>query len=189
MIVEPVGIVTLAAGALCLVFGLRLACPLLILSTLLGSAAALILPAFGYANIQPAHLLLPFCVLAALRQPSAVNGIMRCMSYPRAGFWLLLAVLYGAVWAYVGPRLFWGQTSVFGLRSDTGGIVPLWPLEPGSGNLTQSMYFAADLVCFALVCAYAGGASGRRRLGAAVLAAATVNLIFAALDLATYLTD
>lgn len=187
MIVEPIGVVTLVAGLLCLIAGLPFATFALLISTLFGASAALILPAFGNANVQPAHLLLVFFVATALTRGIGPKALIRVALYPRPGFWLALTVLYGAVSAYYFPRLFWGMTEVFGLRTDSGGNVVLTPLAPTSGNITQTVYLFGDLACFLLLCAYASsGAAAKRVLGQAVLACGAANLCFAFLDLVTY---
>jgi hypothetical protein len=189
MIVEPIGVVTIVVGLLCLVLGLRFAAFALMFSTLFGASAALILPAFGNANIQPAHLLLAFSVVTAFARKDVLKNLLTTARYPKPGFWLSLAVLYGIVSAYYFPRLFSGLTYVFGLRTDSNGSVVLAPLAPSSGNVTQTLYFLGDLVCFLTFSAYAAGATGKRVLGQALLFCAAANLVFAALDVATYSTN
>jgi hypothetical protein len=186
MIIEPIGIAALLIGPLCIVLGLRFAAAVLIISTLFGASAAIILPAVGNANIQPAHLMLGFFALSAATKRSFGREAAAALTYPRPGFWLALTVLYGIVSAYYFPRLFLGATYVFGLRGETGGSVTLSPLGPSSGNVTQTVYFISDLVCFIICYVYAASHSGKRALGTAILLCGVINLLFAILDVATY---
>jgi hypothetical protein len=55
MSIEPIGLLTVIAGLLCLLLGHRSAFAILVVATLFGAAAAILV---GPANIQPAHLLL-----------------------------------------------------------------------------------------------------------------------------------
>lgn len=189
MHVEPIGIATLVAGLLSLAFGLRFATWVFAFATLLGASAALILPAFGNANIQPAHLLLAFLVAAFATRRAVFRRMLGATQFPKPGFWLAMMVLFAIVSAYYFPRVFSGMTEVFGLRTDSTGRVVLTPLAPSSGNLTQSVYLIGDLICFIAMYAYARGANGKRIIAQAILICAVANLAFAALDLAASATN
>ena len=63
MSIEPIGLLTIVAGLLCLLLGFRAAFAVLVVSTLFGAAAAVLI---GPANIQPAHLLLGFVAATML---------------------------------------------------------------------------------------------------------------------------
>jgi hypothetical protein len=156
-------------------------------STLLSSAAALLLPSLGYANIQPAHLLLGFLALATVASHASLSRAGDAMAFSSAGFWLLLTALYASLSAYFLPRIFAGATYVFAVaRTEIGPGIISQPLAPVSGNITQSIYFIGDLVCFLVFYVYA---SRPRELTATVNAAllcAAVNLVFAAIDLGSY---
>jgi hypothetical protein len=188
MHVEPIGIATLVAGLLCLAFGLRFATSVFACATLLGASAALTLPAFGNANIQPAHLLLAFLVATFAIRRTLFRRMLGGIRFPRPGFWLAMTVLFAIVSAYYFPRVFAGVTEVFGLHTDNGGHVVLTPLAPTSGNVTQSVYLIGDLICFITMYAYARGANGKRIITQAILICAVANLAFAAVDLATSAT-
>ena len=188
MIVEPIGVAAIIAGFLSLIAGLPFATFALLLSTLFGSSAALMLPVLGNANVQPAHLLLGFFVITALSRGIGTKAMLAAARFPRPGFWLALTVIYGVISAFYFPRLFAGVTEVFGLRTDNIGNVVLSPLAPTSGNVTQTVYFIGDLACFLTLSAYASGRDGKRVVGRALLACGVANLCFAFLDLATYAT-
>ncbi len=115
---------------------------------LFGAAAAIALPALGGATITPAVMFLPFLLARALGE-RGLGGCLRQVSFPDAGFWLLLLVVWGAISAYFLPRMFAGQLQVFTIDRDamhSGALLRLSPLYPVSGNLTQSGY-ALGAVC------------------------------------------
>ncbi len=115
---------------------------------LFGAAAAIALPALGGATITPAVLFLPFLLACALAE-RGLGGCLRQVSFPNAGFWLLLLVVWGALSAYFLPRMFAGQVQVLAIDRDamrSGAPLRLSPLYPVSGNLTQSGY-ALGAVC------------------------------------------
>jgi hypothetical protein len=155
-------------------------------STLLGSAAAFVLDALGGTNISPAHLLLGFLTLKLLSDKRISAAAMQAISFGRPGFWLLVTVIYSIIGAYSLPRLLAGQTLTFAVRAENPFSAPL---APAMSNLTQSIYFTADFVCFVILSGYASTIGGRRVLGKAALACAVLNLIFGALDVITYFTN
>src|SRR3981081_3506357 len=83
-------------GLLVWVVGPDLSILVFFVSTLLGAAAAVTVTALGDANIQPAHLMLGFVTIAALANRDLSGAAARALSFPRAGFWLLLTVPYPA---------------------------------------------------------------------------------------------
>jgi hypothetical protein len=186
MTVELIGIVTLALGLFSLYRPASFIVQLFLSSTLLGSSAAFILEAVGGTNISPAHLLLGFLAYRLLSIENIYRTATRSVTPGSPGFWLLLTVIYSVVSAYFMPRFFAGQTFTFAVRNQDGFSMPL---APTMSNLTQSIYFVGDLVCFILLCGYAGTLSGRRVLGGAAIWCAALNLVFATLDLATYFTN
>jgi hypothetical protein len=187
MTVELIGIITLALGLLGLFRPEPFMVQLFLSSTLLGSSAAIILVGLGGTNISPGHLLLGFLAYRLLSTHRVYRAAVNSMTLGTPGFWMLLTAVYGAVSAYFMPRLFAGQTFTFAVRNIEGGYST--SLAPAMSNLTQSIYFGGDLACFVLLYAYAGTISGRRVLGGAVVWCAALNLVFAALDLATYFTN
>ena len=155
-------------------------------STLLGSAAALVLDSLGGTNISPSHLQLGFLTCKLVHDERVARGIAREVSVGRPGFWLLLTVVYSIIGAFYLPRLLAGQTMTYAVRAQGAFVIPL---APAMSNLTQSIYFTADFVCFIVLSGYASTTDGRKVLGGAALACATLNLVFAALDLMTYFTN
>src|SRR5262245_60025530 len=150
MLLEPIGAVVLIVGLICLLRSDAMGIFALIASTLLGSASALFLTVFGNANIQPAHLLLGLLGVDLVLRSSSRSAVLETLAFPRAGFWLLLTVTYGAIITIVTPRLFEGATFVFNLAQvgTDGASIVLNPLGPVSSNFTQVIYLVGGLICF-----------------------------------------
>ena len=188
MNVEPIGLVTAAVGILALFRGVDFAILCFLPMALLGSAAAVLLG--GAGTIQPAHLMLGFVALAVYARPERLAVPLRSATFPREGFWLLLAVVYGIAGAYLLPRLFAGATGVNAIGStDYGPSLLLVPLGPTSGNITQSVYFVADAICFFTILTVGSTPRGFATVTKAALAYCVADVAFAALDIATSSTD
>jgi hypothetical protein len=188
MSIEPIGLIVFGAGLLILWLGPSFGILVLAATCILGAAAAVQLPALGGASVQPGLVVLAFFTFAVFRFQRLRSAGLASLAFPRTGFWLVAAVGYGVITAIFLPRIFGGMTNVFSLaRNDEGvGIVTL-SLAPRASNATQSLYLVADLVCFAAVAGIAK--IGRARsIARAILFAAGLNLAFAFLDLATYVT-
>lgn len=187
MEIEAIGAVAIAVGLIGWMVGQSFAIYVFFASTLLSSAAALLLPSLGYANIQPAHLLLGFFALTVAVSRASLGRVVDAMAFPNAGFWLLLTAVYATLSAYFLPRIFAGATYVFAVaRTEIGPGIIAQPLSPVSGNITQSIYFIGDLVCFLVFCVCASKPRGFAAIVDATLVCAAANLCFAAIDLGSY---
>jgi hypothetical protein len=188
MDIEPIGLITIAIGFLVLLTHPNVSLYVFWCWTLLGSAAAINLPALGGASIPPAHLLLAFMAARTiwdLSQSKHANHFSSSAAVPL----LIITVAYGLVVTIFMPRLLLGDTDVFAIaRSGQSGRITLVPLAPVSGNFTQSVYFFADLICFLVFCFYANGIAAMRSFALAGITCAIANLAFAAIDLITYNT-
>jgi hypothetical protein len=187
MDVEPIGIATLVVALLCWANGPAFSIYALLTATLLGSSAAIILTFLNQANVQPAHLLLGFISADLVRR----RTLMPSLSTHPAGFWLMITVGYGVLASLILPRLFAGTTDVFVLRSSDIGLsgqISKVPLGPVTANITQSIYFVGDLVGFLIFASFVRNPRGLTIVAKAVVFCACVNILFAALDLATYWT-
>ncbi|MGO7163044.1 hypothetical protein ACCS78_27635, partial [Rhizobium johnstonii] len=190
MSIEPIGFIVLLLGLLSMVNGARFAITTLCLSTLLGAAAALQLPALGGSSIHPSHLLVLFLVVAALLRPAQTQATLASMAYPGPGFWFAAYILFSVASSFFLPRIFAGATLVYSSARDTTGMMSTVaaPLSPGSSNLSQSVYLLGDLACFAVV-------SGLARLGYArfialqLIVASIACFTLALIDIGTFLTD
>jgi hypothetical protein len=188
MTVELIGAIALVFGLIGLILEPTFIVYIFLASTLLGSAGAIILTAVGGTTIQPAHLLLGFLTLRLARSRDIRDGAFRAIVIGRPGFWLLVTMVYSTISAYLFPRLFAGQTMAFAVRAQ-GFENYLAPLAPATSNLTQSIYFVGNFVCFIVLCGFASSHSGRKELARAALACVILNLVFVVLDVTTYLTN
>lgn len=190
MSLEPLGAATFLVGLACLLLGQQVSIFALLIASLLGASAAAFITAMNNANIQPAHFLLAFLTVELLFRGSLLRAGLESLAVSRAGFWLLVTVVYSIVTAVLMPRLFAGATYVFNIaQQGSGGAgIVLVPLGPVSANITQTIYFAGDFICFVIFYAYSSTRKGLETVGKAMLVCAFVNLAFATLDLATYFT-
>ena len=181
-----IGLITVLVGFWALASGPRGLVTALILATLLGSAAALLV---GSASIQPAHVLLGFVALGVVTRRREYMEIVRTLSFPQPGFWLACAVAYGIVCGMYLPKILQGTSQIIPVGStgfeDTGSAVPLGPT---SGNFTQAIYLVADLACFLMVRAIASRTAGLVTIASALTIFAIANIGFAFIDLATFQT-
>lgn len=184
--IEPIGLITVLAGLLALTRGYQTTVALLILFTLLGAAAAILV---GAVNIQPAHLLLGFAILSLASRPKDTSLALRSIFPDQPGFWLFCFTLYGVITAIFLPRIFAGMTDIIPLGSseyaDTGSTVPLGPV---SSNVTQSVYMVAGLLCYCMVASLGAQKKGFHIITTTMLMVCALNVVFAFLDLATYVT-
>jgi hypothetical protein len=185
MTLEVIGVITLVVGLLSIISGLPFVINMFFCSMLFGSAAAFILTSLGGTSILPPYVLLGFLAIKLLSTKDCVKRVREGLAFGRPGFWLALMLLDCTISAFFMPRLFEGQILVFPVRAM--GYVER--LAPATANLTQSIYLFGDFVCFVLLCAYAATPGSIRIFGSAVLLCVTLNLIFAVIDWATYLTN
>jgi hypothetical protein len=186
MSIEPIGLLTLIVGIICLQIGFRAMAATIVVAPLFGAAAAVLI---GTANIQPAHLLLAFGAATTFTRRRETALAIRATRFPEPGFWLMCLVIYGVLSAFLMPRLLAGTMASIPLGTseyaETGSTVPL---SPTSGNLTQSIYLVGDFACFIMIVAIASTQAGFVTIAGALVAYAAGNVLFALLDIATYNT-
>jgi hypothetical protein len=186
MSIEPIGLLTLLVGLICLQLGYRATFAVFLTTALLGSAAAFLI---GSANIQPAHLLLAFVAVSVFQRKAEAAAAIDALRSPKPGFWLMCLVVYGVLAGICIPRLLAGSTQIIPLGTseyaDTGSTVPLGPV---SSNFTQAVYMIGDLICFMMTIAIASTRAGFLAIAGALIAYAAVNVALAVLDVATYST-
>jgi hypothetical protein len=184
--IEPIGLLTLIVGLICLHIGFRATAATLVVAPLFGAAAAVLI---GTANIQPAHLLLAFGAVATFTRRRETAQAIGATRFPEPGFWLMCLVIYGTVTAILMPRLLAGTMACIPLGTseyaETGSTVPL---SPTSGNLTQSIYLVGDFACFIMIVGIASTQAGFATIAGALVAYAAGNVLFALIDIATYNT-
>src|SRR5437879_4017644 len=93
MTIELIGIIALLIGAVSIFCEPAFIVRVFFCSTLLGSAAAVTLPALGDTNIQPAHLLLGFLAFKLIGSGDP-ERLKTGLAIGRPGFWLMLALIW-----------------------------------------------------------------------------------------------
>ena len=189
MQIEPLGLITMAIGLAGWLVGWPFLIGAFFLSTLMGAAAAINVTSLGSANMQPAYLLLGFVTGFAFVQRHLLREAVASLAFPNEGFWLAGTALYAVLSAIFLPRIFAGETYVYSIaRTEVGFGLLLMPLAPATGNVTQTIYFLGDVICFLIFVTIARNPAGLKAIAAAGVACAAANLLFAALDLVTYWT-
>lgn len=189
MTIEPIGILVALAGLYAMAAGLGAGAYLLSACTLLGAAAALILPDLGGANIQPSHFALVFLACSVALRPKTLVACLSCLNYPGPGFWFTLFTLYSVLTAYFLPRIFHGSTIVYSLaRNNDLHLILSTPLAPSTSNLTQAVYMLGSLAIFAIIGGF-GRLGGSVIVARALIVTAILCLVFAIADMATYATN
>jgi hypothetical protein len=188
MSLEPIGIVVAIFGIVAIALGLKAGAYILCLCAILGSAAAILLPAAGGASIQPFHFVLLFLAAAVAVRPKTMSASLSVLAYPGPGFWYALFILYSVLTALFLPRIFNGATIVYGFSGGGHHGIVVSPLAPATSNVTQAFYMLGSLVCFAIVGGYSrmgGGVTFTR----ALVIAGGMTIFFAIADVVTYLTN
>jgi hypothetical protein len=179
--IEPIGIVALVIGVMCLLRGSGPTVIAFSFFPVLGGAAALL---FGSTGIQPGHFFLGFLLLSTLwlhGNPSfVIDRALRSQPF----VWLTLLVVYGVFVGYFAPRLLQDTMTIVPLGADaSAGINGTIPLGPVSGNFTQAAYLVADLVTFSLILAIASTPQGFRHVVIGLLGFGAANVFFGLADL------
>jgi hypothetical protein len=187
MQIEPFGFVVLLAGIFALVLDYRWTIYFGYSFTLLGGAAALLLPALGGATITPPTLFLGFIVVKALTQGGQTPSTLEFLSLKRPGGWLAFVVCYGILAAFIAPGLF-PETAVYsiGHREGTGAAVVSEYLQYGSGQMTQGVYAIGGVVLFNAAVSLLRQPDAWNYVFRAFVVCTVLNLVFAGLDVLSY---
>jgi hypothetical protein len=185
MKIELIGLITAFLGLLVLFKGPRFGVTALAVSTLLGSAAAIQLPALGGSSVPPSALLLAFFVVTILSSEQLRRLLPLTVAYPSPGFWLLAICVYAGLSAIFFPTIFEGLIFVYPLARVDPTKVILTSLTPQAANITQPAYLLADLLCFVAVSAFAI-AGGTVAICRAIVITSAANLFFFVSDALSY---
>ncbi len=122
-----------------------------LLLSLLGGSAALVLTSLGGSTVQPAVLALGFLAVRSLtpdkHRPGQITGALAQLAF------LAIFVIYGALGAMILPRIFAGSIDVTPLRPIPNGyIFAAFPLSFSPQNVTSAVYLVSTLL--AALCAY-----------------------------------
>ena len=182
---EIVGVIALLASALSAIFGEGAAVRALIVSSLFGAAAAFNGPGIG--TIQPSQVLLATFTVLVLINPAHRRRMLTAIQFPAPGFWLLVACAYGVLCAIFVPRILATAFVVNAIGSSVYGFAPgPIPFSPTSGNISQSIYFIGDTVCFLACSVLAATPRGFRAMATGLAAYCIGDVALALVDLATY---
>ena len=150
-----------------------------------GAASALDLPALGGASVTPANFFLLFFLLRLVSMRGGIGALVAEVEPRRPLFLFLLLVLWIVGSAMLLPRLFAGATDVFSLArtldTDNGTV----PLQPTSGNISQSVYALGGFLTACATSAYARRKGGLQTVLSAIILATSLDLGFAFLDVVT----
>ncbi len=113
---------------------------------LFGATSIASLPALGGASLTAPQvgliiLLLTAALVVAPKEPATSRRVLTIHV-------LALGIIaYGAIISLFGPLLFAGKIDVIAMRPDVvGGVAVATPLEPRSGNITQSLYMTGSFL-------------------------------------------
>lgn len=114
-------------------------------TTPFGVAAAINLPAAGGASIMVTDVAALAAFALLWLEPHSTSRLLGTLRPFQPGFYLMLLILFASVSAALFPRLFLGQTQVFGIArsNNTVGII-LIGLQPTPGNATQLFRMLLD---------------------------------------------
>ena len=178
---ELIGLIVAGLAAPALLHSSRASFTMLMIGSLFTAAAALRLGNGG--QITPGHLALGFFALAIVMRRRGLATAVMAMSFPRAGFWLMLMTIWAAVTAIVMPRLFQGEFQVIplGITNSLGIIAPIVH-GPVSSNLNQAVYFTGNLIAFVGVVAMCRTHFMLRAAAIGALIAIMVNIGIVVID-------
>lgn len=140
------GLLVLVVGLFMLVRGSMAAMlAFVMLTTLMGGSAAINLPALGGSSIPPANLALVFLVLrAVLPGPGQMASLTPAI---RGNLFLIIFALYGAITAWILPRMFAGAAEVTPLRPGAVRVIyETAPVHFTAQNITTSFYMTGTLL-------------------------------------------
>ncbi len=181
------GIVTFGLVVFAFYKGERFGIPAFVICSLLAASAAF--NGSGFGSVQPAHVLLGAITATVVMQRDRLMRMLFCLRFPNPGFWLLCTLVYGLLGAIFIPRIAAGNFLVNAIgKSSYGTTIDQVPLGPTTGNITQSIYFAADLLCFLICFSVASVERGFRILTNALVAYCAIDILLALVDLGTYQT-
>lgn len=147
-----VGLLQMVVGSVLLFRSLAAMLVFLMVSGLLGGAAALTVPALGNSTIPPVQFALVFVYLRILMPRGGCFAVWT--QGVRDNLLLVLFTLYGVAAAIVAPRIFAGSIQVAPMRFDGArSLFDTVPLQPTPQNITAAVYLIGALL--ATLAAYA----------------------------------
>jgi len=170
MVPTYLGVIVVLIGVLLMFAPISATLIFTVYCSLFGAAAAIQVPALGGSSIQPAHLALGFLGLRLLFSRLATQHDL--LLAQRSGF-LVAYCLYGAITAFILPKIFDNAMAVAPMRAPSSGIYDVYPLHFGPQNITAAFYLIGTLV--ACVCA---AMTARRALQPHTIVIASIVLVW-----------
>jgi hypothetical protein len=147
-----IGLVILVIGFILYRYSLATLLAFLLASSLLAGSAAIFLPALGGSSITPAYVALGFVMAKVVLTPAYRLLALQAL---RENWLLVLFVGYGAMTAFLLPRIFAGQIYITPLRPpESNNPFATESLRPTSQNITTCIYLVGSLlitICAAVV--------------------------------------
>lgn len=154
---------------------------LVLVASLLGGAAAISLPALGGSSIPPASFALLFLVIRILLSPAGRVSIL-AKAFAQSPFFACYCI-YGAVTAFLLPRLFFHAINVPQVRMLGGSLFATAPVQFSSQNITTAVYLLGTLLAF-FCSMIAGGLEHRKKLLLQTMVLVSwAHIMFGALDI------
>lgn len=155
----------------------------------LGTAAALNLPGAGDLSILVADVAAIALVLGLCLRPDSGADILGTLRPGRPGFALVALVVWGALSAFLLPRIFEGATEVFGIARSAGQTrIVSTPLAPSGGNASQALRLLLGGLTFVAAATLLRRAPDPRPAVMALTAATLVHVALGWADVATFAT-
>ena len=178
----PIGLLCLIAAPFVIASPRRLGFIILGCFIPLQAAAAANLTAVGNVSIICAHVIMGMLVVGLVLRPRMFASALQYSARNPAIILFGLFAAYAICSAFILPRLFEGQLSVFSLERTKDAFIPLTPLHPSTGNFTQSVYLAANFLFFVVAAFLASRADGIKNATYALNAITIVHLVFAVIS-------
>lgn len=152
-----------------------------------GAAAAFNLPVVGGASIGVVDVAALALIGALLLRRDAAAQILGTMRPGQPGFPLILLAGFAVIAAIILPRVFIGETIVFGLARDDNerGITQVL-LRPTTGNITQLFRLFLDVVAFVAVATALRRVADPSPVVKAMVVATVVHFALGWIDVASF---
>lgn len=149
----------------------------------LQAAAFVNLPAVGSVSIICVHFLSGVLVASIAMRPRMLMSAIQFGTRNSAVVLLAAFSGYAVLTAVFMPRLFEGEVSVFSLARSAEAFIPLSPLYPTTGNMTQSLYITINFLLFAASAFVISRDGGLRRITHTVNVLTFVHLTFTVISI------
>ena len=156
--------------------------------TPMGAMAAINLPALGGTSITVIDVTVAGLFgLVLLGRDAPTSSLLRPFLPGTPGGYLLLFLVYAAVASAFLPRIFAGDSLVFGIgRGANDDGIALTPLGPGNGNLSQMYRLILGLMIFSVTAALIRRRPDPAHVLKLMVVATTVNVALGLFDILSY---